>query len=117
MRPSRKGVSVPFGSTSSAPVLPYTLTDRGGGAIGISPIPGHASYENLKPPYNPDDDTWEEIFWSANGVDFTFFDTLSTAYDFYDTGEAHPGAFWAMFWVDDEHPELNFRISNVVQIA
>lgn len=117
MRPSRKGVSVPFGSNSSTTVLPYTLTDRGGGVIGISPKTNTASYANLLPPFDPDDDISENIFWSADGVNFLSYDGLGGEVDHYNTAEVHPGAYWAIFWCDDEHPELNFRISNVVKIA
>ena len=117
MRPSRKGVSVPFGSTSSTPVLPFTLTALGDGVIGISPIPGHANYGNLLPPYNPNDSTGENRFWSADGVSFTYYDGLSTVFNFYATGSAHPGAFWAIFWCDADDPVLNFRVSNVIKFA
>lgn len=117
MRPSRKGVSVPFGTNSSAPVLPYTITDLGGGIIGISPNAGSANYGNLLPPYDPDDDTGEFILWSGNGVDFSIFDELSIGGNFYDTGGGNPGAFWAIYWVDSEHTDLDFRISNVIQLA
>ena len=114
MRPSRKGCSVPFGSASTRPALPFTLSNLGGGTIGCTPDYRTFDVTPFIPAYDDSDDTTLAWFYSTDGSTWNYYEGVSYMASSEELGAFGSGKQWALFWFDLEHPELQTRLSSVI---
>lgn len=98
------------------PVLPFTLTTPSGDFIAVSPNYVGFDPTPFVPAFDPDDDWGLEWYYNTDGHTWIDFEEVNLWEMGEHTGMTGDGKQWALFFLDQEHPELLTRLSNIVTL-